>query len=80
MAETAAASGADSPAIQYEETIIDPVVLIVGALALAATSAGCTMKSQETPPLAGPSELGAVRHGRRTPDILTSRTAPRSRW
>jgi PKD repeat protein len=42
----------------------------VGALAVTAIAAGCTMKSQEAPPLTGPSELGTSIVVAVTPDIL----------
>lgn len=42
----------------------------MGTLAVTAIAAGCTMKSQEAPPLTGPSELGTSITVTVTPDIL----------
>jgi chitodextrinase len=44
--------------------------VIMCAAAIATTMAGCTMKSQETPPLTGPSELGVSISLRTQPEIL----------
>jgi PKD repeat protein len=44
--------------------------IITFAAAIAATSLGCTMKSQETPALTGPSELGVSITLRTQPEIL----------
>jgi PKD repeat protein len=44
--------------------------VITFAAAIAATSLGCTMKSQETPSLTGPSELGVSITLRTQPEIL----------
>src|SRR4026209_1771281 len=44
--------------------------MVMGAVAIAATSLGCTMKSQDTPPLTGPSELGVSVSLRTQPEIL----------
>jgi PKD repeat protein len=44
--------------------------VIVCAVAFVATSLGCTMKSQDTPPLTGPSELGVSISLRTQPEIL----------
>ena len=44
--------------------------MIICAVALAATSVGCTTKSQDTPPLTGPSELGLSISVSPNPDIL----------
>jgi len=44
--------------------------MITFAAAIAATSLGCTMKSQETPSLTGPSELGLSITLRTQPEIL----------
>jgi PKD repeat protein len=44
--------------------------VIMSAVAFVATSAGCTMKSQDTPPLTGPSELGTSITLRTQPEIL----------
>jgi PKD repeat protein len=44
--------------------------MITFAVAIAATSLGCTMKSQDTPPLTGPSELGVSVSLRTQPEIL----------
>ena len=44
--------------------------MVMGAVAIAATSFGCTMKSQDTPPLTGPSELGLSITLRTQPEIL----------
>ena len=43
----------------------------MGTLALTAIAAGCTMKSQDAPPLTGPSEQGTSIVVTVTPDILT---------
>jgi PKD repeat protein len=43
---------------------------IMCAAAIATTMVGCTMKSQETPPLTGPSELGVSITLRTQPEIL----------
>ncbi len=43
----------------------------MGALAVTAIAAGCTMKSQDAPPLTGPSELGTSITVTVSPDILT---------
>jgi PKD repeat protein len=54
-------------------------VLITGVLGVAAALAGgCTMKSQEAPPLAGPSELGTSISVTVSPDILTQDGASQS--
>ena len=45
--------------------------MLTGALAVATIAAGCTMKSQDTPPLTGPSELGLSITMTVSPDILT---------
>ena len=45
--------------------------MLTGALAVATIAAGCTMKSQDTPPLTGPSELGTSITVTVSPDILT---------
>ena len=42
----------------------------MSAVAIAATSISCTMKSQDTPPLTGPSELGVSITLRTQPEIL----------
>jgi len=44
--------------------------MIMFAVAIAATSFGCTMKSQDTPALTGPSELGLSITLRTQPEIL----------
>jgi chitodextrinase len=44
--------------------------IVVGALAVTAIAAGCTMKSQDAPPLTGPSELGTSITVSVSPDIL----------
>ena len=45
--------------------------IVTGALAVTAIAAGCTMKSQDAPPLTGPSELGTSITVTVSPDILT---------
>jgi PKD repeat protein len=45
--------------------------IATGALAVTAIAAGCTMKSQDAPPLTGPSELGTSITVTVSPDILT---------
>ena len=45
--------------------------IVVGALAVTAIAAGCTMKSQDAPPLTGPSELATSITVTVSPDILT---------
>jgi chitodextrinase len=45
--------------------------ITVIAVALVACAAGCTMKSQDAPPLTGPSELGTSISVSAAPDILT---------
>jgi chitodextrinase len=45
--------------------------IIGAALALVASSNGCTMKNQEAPPLTGPSELGTAISVTVAPDVLT---------
>ena len=44
--------------------------VLVSAVAFVATSVGCTMKGQDTPPLTGPSELGTSITLRTQPEIL----------
>jgi len=53
--------------------------LVLCAVALAAISAGCTTKSQDTPPLTGPSELGLSLSISPNPDILVQDGASQSR-
>lgn len=48
----------------------------IAALALA--SAGCTLKDQDPPPLAGPSELGLAIRMTATPDVVTQDGASQS--
>ncbi|MDP9324591.1 MAG: Ig-like domain-containing protein, partial [Acidobacteriota bacterium] len=45
--------------------------IVLAALAVTAIAAGCTMKSQNAPPLTGPSELGTSITVTVSPDILT---------
>ena len=44
--------------------------VVISALSFVATSVGCTMKSQDTPSLTGPSELGVSITLRTQPEIL----------
>src|SRR6476620_6535476 len=45
--------------------------IVLAALAVTAIAAGCTMKSQNAPPLTGPSEFGTSITVTVSPDILT---------
>jgi len=45
--------------------------IVTGVLAVSAIAAGCTMKSQDAPPLTGPSEFGTSITVTVSPDILT---------
>ena len=51
---------------------------VMGTLLAVAMAAGCTMKKQEAPPLAGPSELGTSINVSVTPDILQQDGASQS--
>ncbi len=57
----------------YSRWIVIPVV------ALVATASGCTMKSQDAPPLTGPSELGLSITVAPDPDMLTQDGSSQSR-
>jgi PKD repeat protein len=52
--------------------------VIISAVAFVATSVGCTMKSQDTPPLTGPSELGTSITLRTQPEVLVQDGASQS--